>query len=110
MGRPRTMNTPRFVKAYRDRHGQLRLYLRHPQHPQVALPGPVWGSEFMAAYEAAMTAAAEAQAASTQFGASLAKPGALRAAARAYFADPLTFDGLAASTVKKRRRTLERFA
>lgn len=46
----------KYVKAYRDRHGRLRCYLRRPGHPQVALPGEPGSKVFAEAYEAAMMA------------------------------------------------------
>jgi site-specific recombinase XerD len=43
-----------FVKAYRDRHGRQRYYLRKRGMPRVPLPGPPGCAEFLAAYQAAL--------------------------------------------------------
>jgi hypothetical protein len=43
----------RYIKAYRDRHGKPRYYLRRPGFKTVALPSPAGSPEFMAAYTAA---------------------------------------------------------
>jgi integrase len=44
----------KFVKAYVDRHGRARHYLRKPGCKPVALPGLPGSDEFMAAYGAAL--------------------------------------------------------
>jgi len=44
----------RFVKAYVDRHGKARHYLRKPGSKPVALPGLPGSDEFMAAYGQAL--------------------------------------------------------
>jgi len=44
----------KFVKAYVDRHGKARHYLRQPGRKPVALPGLPGSDEFMAAYAAAL--------------------------------------------------------
>jgi integrase len=44
----------KFVKAYIDRHGKARHYLRQPGRKPVALPGMPGSDEFMAAYGAAL--------------------------------------------------------
>ena len=40
----------RYVKAYVDRHGKARHYLRRPGTNPIALPGLPGSEEFMAAY------------------------------------------------------------
>jgi integrase len=47
-----------FIKEYRDRHGHVRRYVRRRGRPNVALPGLPGSSDFMAAYEAAVSGAA----------------------------------------------------
>lgn len=112
MGRPRTLNLPPYVRHWRDKKtGRPYSRFRHPNAPERSLPGLPWSTEFMEAYQAALTAAVDAkQAAQTTIGAGLAKPGSLRAAATAYLADTGWSDGLRDSTQKKRRRVVERFA
>ena len=48
----------RYAHKFRDRHGTVRWYLRHPGYPLVRLPGAPGSPEFMAAYQAALAKAA----------------------------------------------------
>jgi hypothetical protein len=43
-----------FVKAYRDRHGKPRFYLRKRGMPRVALRGEPGSAEFLNAYQEAL--------------------------------------------------------
>ena len=45
-----------YVQEYRDRHGKVRRYFRRPGFKRVALPGTPGSPQFMAAYEAALSA------------------------------------------------------
>lgn len=54
MGRRGLGMTLRYIQTFRDRHGHERYYFRRPGCPRVALPGPLGGPEFLAAYQAAL--------------------------------------------------------
>jgi hypothetical protein len=54
------VKSPRFVKAYTDRHGHVRRYYRRRGFPATALTGEPGTAEFTASYEAA-SALKEAQ-------------------------------------------------
>ena len=45
----------RHVNKFTDRHGRVRLYFRPPGCKAVPLPGPIGSSEFMEAYNAAIS-------------------------------------------------------
>lgn len=44
----------RYIQTFTDRHGHERYYFRRPGSPRVALPGPLGGPEFLAAYQSAL--------------------------------------------------------
>jgi integrase len=48
-----------YVRTYRDRHGRLGRYFRRRGQPDTPLPGEVGSEQFMAAYQAALGAAAK---------------------------------------------------
>jgi integrase len=51
----KNVNLPPYVKAFRDRYGKMRFYLRAPGRKSVALPNPAEGkAQFAAAYTKAM--------------------------------------------------------
>ena len=52
---------PKYVNAYEDRHGKMRIYLRRPGQPQVPLPGPLYSEPFWIAYHKAMEGGAVAK-------------------------------------------------
>jgi integrase len=66
----------KFVKAYVDRHGRARHYVRRPGHKLVPLPGLPGSPEFMAAYAYALEAAPKA---TTEVGASRTRAGSISA-------------------------------
>jgi integrase len=68
------------INRFRDRHGHLRHYLRIPGRKPVTLPGEPGSPEFMAAYYAALSAAAPAPPRERL------KPGSLDALAVSYYA------------------------
>ena len=45
---------PKYVHAYRDRHGKYRIYFAKAGQPRVALPGPLNSPAFFAAYAKAI--------------------------------------------------------
>jgi site-specific recombinase XerD len=45
-----------YIQEYHDRHGKVRRYFRRPGFNRVVLPGTPGSSQFMAAYEAALSA------------------------------------------------------
>jgi len=44
-----------YIQQYRDRTGKLRHYFRRPAFSRIPLPGPPGSSEFMAAYQSALS-------------------------------------------------------
>jgi len=96
---------PKYVHAYRDRHGHLRCYFRRTGQPKITLPGKPLSAEFYAAYAAALAdfAIAPPPAARPQSGA-----GTISATIAAYYGDN-AFLVLAPSTRGNRRALLERF-
>ena len=56
----------KFVKAYVDRHGKARHYLRRPGHKAVTLPGLPGSDEFMAAYGEALANTPRVEVAATR--------------------------------------------
>lgn len=90
----------RYVRAYTDNRGKLRIYFRRPGHPQVALPAPIGGPAFVKAYAAAL-AATEPQRPR------IAAAGSLEAVAVSWLQSP-AFLNLAASTQAVQRRILTR--
>jgi integrase len=45
-----------YIQEYQDRHGKVRRYFRRPGFKRVVLPGTPGSPQFMAAYEAALSA------------------------------------------------------
>jgi site-specific recombinase XerD len=60
MGRPMTRIKLKFIHEYRNRHGEVRRYVRRPGMPKVRLPGLPGSPEFMEAYAAALSGEAPA--------------------------------------------------
>lgn len=89
------------VVADRDRHGNVRHYLRLPGKAKVRLPGEPGSPEFLAAYSSALAAAEPPQAANS------AAAGTLNALAVAYYASP-AFRRLRATSQANYRRIIER--
>jgi integrase len=92
----------RHIHRFRDRHGQVRLYLRVPGAKAVALPGPEGSPAFMAAYTAAI-----AKATPPEPGAARTLPGSLDALAVSWYRSA-AFVQLGANTQHVYRRILER--
>lgn len=92
---------PKYVNAYKDRHGKWRIYLRRPDQPQLALPGPLYSEAFWKAYHAAMNG----QRVDTP---KRAAAGSVSAAIAAYY-ESSQFKVLAKITQSTYRNTLERF-
>jgi integrase len=90
------------ISRFRDRHGHLRHYLRLPGRKPVALPGAPGSAEFMAAYNAAVTAAAADEPKKAPEPAA----GTFDALAVAYYAST-AFSNLRASTQAAYRRIVE---
>ena len=93
---------PKYVHGYVDRHGKPRHYLRRPGRKEIPLPGLPWSTEFMDAYEAALSYAAP-----VIIGAKRTKPGTVEEAVARYLGSA-AFNSLAPSTQAMRRRILER--
>jgi hypothetical protein len=94
---------PKYVHGYLDRHGKPRHYLRRPGRKKISLPGMLWSTEFMDAYQAAMN-----QAVPVSIGAKRSMPGTV-AEAVAHYLGSTVFSSLAPSTQYLRRTLLERF-
>ena len=88
------------VMRDRDRHGNVRHYLRMPGRPKVRLAGEPGSPEFMAAYSAAVAGAKPAPTSGTA-------AGSLNALAVAYYASQ-AFKRLRATSQANYRRIIER--
>jgi hypothetical protein len=99
------MKKPRYTRAFIDRHGKPRFYLRQPGLKEIPLPGLPWSPEFMAAYEAGTKGDWNA----VQIGSNKTVPGTVNAAIVSYYNLSLEFKGMAPGTQKMRRAILERF-
>jgi hypothetical protein len=93
---------PKYVHGYIDRHGKPRHYLRRPGRKEVPLSGLPWSSEFMEAYQAAMSSAPV-----VMVGANRTKPGMVEEAVARYLGSA-TFMTFAPSSQGMRRRILEK--
>lgn len=91
----------KFVKAYVDRHGKARHYLRKPGWKPVALPGLPGSDEFMAAY-----AVAAANAPRTEVAARQTRAGSINAMIVGYLGSA-DFHNLAPASQQQYRRILE---
>jgi len=91
----------RYVQAWVE-NGLARHYFRRRGQPRVQLPGLPGSPEFMAAYQAAFSAAPAV------IGTSRSKAGSVSAAIASYYASP-AFKGLAPSSQGVRRSVLEAF-
>ena len=92
-----------YVKAYRDRHGKQRHYLRKRGLPRVALPGDPGAPEFLAAYNAALTGPKAVPSAPR------ALEGSFAALCREYLASA-DFSNLRPVTKSELKRVVERLA
>ncbi len=96
----------RFVVQDRDRHGNLRTYLRLPGQPKVRLHEPVGSDEFDVEYRRAITRGPAITVAPSKPGQVV--PGSVWAACVSYFGSA-EFKGLAPRTQRVRRGILNRF-
>jgi integrase len=94
------------INSFKDRHGKVRFYFRRPGHKSVALPGRPGSTEFMAAYEVALSGETTTP---KEIGAGRVRPGTVAALTIAYF-NSIAFGNLAKGTQRERRIILERFA
>ena len=102
--RPRN---PPYIAKDRDRHGNLRIYVRVPGRPKVRIRHAMGSPEFWAAYRAAIAAEpAGAEFPTGEPRAEKPKPGSLRGLCEMYFRAP-EFTGLAPSTRRGRRGFLD---
>src|SRR5262249_1839754 len=91
---PRVMRRwPKYVDGFIDRHGKPRHYLRKPGHKAIALPGLPYSTEFMDAYQVALTNAMP-----VEIGAKRSAPGTVAEAVARYLAS-------AAFVVPQQRRS-----
>ena len=93
----------RFVKAYVDRHGRPRHYLRKPGCKPVTLPGLPGSDEFMTAYASALEAAPKA---TTEIGATRTRAGSISAMIVGYLGSA-DFHNLAPASAAQYKRILE---
>jgi len=92
----------KFVKAYLDRHGKARHYLRQPGRKPVALPGLPGSDEFMAAYGAALADTPRVEIAARQ-----TRAGSISAMVVGYLGSA-DFAGLALTSKDQYRQNFER--
>src|SRR5262245_37057572 len=100
-----------FVKAYVDRHGKARHYLRRAGYKTIALAGMPGSKEFDAVYQAALDNAAAAKPIGEK---SRSLPGSVSASIAAYYQAhewrvSQEEGGFADGTKRMRRSSLERF-
>jgi integrase len=94
----------KYVHAFVDHDGRSRHYFRRKGFRLTPLPGIFGSVEFMAAYQAALAAAAPVEIGAKR----RSGPGSLSAAIAAYYGS-LEFRALTGGTPAKRRAILERF-
>ncbi len=94
----------KYINAYKDRHGKMRWYYRR-RGKKVALPGLPGSTEFMAAYQSALSSSSTP----SEIGAGRTRPGTVAAVVAGYFASRAFRDDLAERTKQDRRRALEKF-
>jgi len=98
------------VNAFRDRHGKLRHYFRRPGCKAVPLPGLPGSTEFMDAYQAALS---DTTAPAPLIGASRTVANTVQWLVAKYLdcspASSSPFKTLAAETRRTRKNILERF-
>ncbi len=97
----------KYVNAFRDRHGRLRLYFRRPGHKSVVLKGLPGSAEFMAGYETALSGTMATS--PKPIGAGRFNAGTVAALTIAYF-NSVSFGNLTEGAKRQRRGLLERFA
>jgi len=90
-----------YVKAYVDRHGKARHYLRRPGHKAVTLPGLPGSDEFMAAYSSAL-----ANSPRVEVAAGRTRAGSISAMVVGYLGSA-DFHNLAPASQQQYRRILE---
>lgn len=103
MARLGRLRLPRYVKPARNRHGTVYYYLRRPGFALVRLPGSPYSTEFMDAYDAAMTGQQR-----EPIGAARTQAGSVSALVIAYY-DSAEFKVLKPSTQATYRNIINRF-
>lgn len=93
----------RYVNAFHDRHGRLRFYFRRRGFKSVPLTGSPGSTEFMDAYQAALSGAPRVLVGVNR------QPGTVATLMLAYLHSP-AFLALATETKRTRRNILQRFA
>lgn len=94
----------RYVQSFKDRHGKQRYYFRKRGQTPISLPGLPGSTEFMAAYQSALSDKTEAR----QIGAKRTKPGTFNALIVEYY-QSVEYKILAPSTQQTYRGIIERF-
>lgn len=90
-----------YVKAYKDRHGRQRYYLRRPGFAPITLPGEPGSKAFAEAYEAGLACAPALKS-------ERIVPGTFSALIAAYY-DTAMYADLTEGTKRTYRRALEKF-
>lgn len=96
---------PKFVHAYKDRHGKPRVYYSRTGHPKIALRGPVGSEEFWIDYHKAEKGLAQTK---PEIGADRILPGSFDDVITRYYKSP-RYLGLAPATQANTRRILDNF-
>ena len=99
---------PRYVHAYRDRHGTLRTDFRRAGR-STALPPPALSEQWWEAYRAALAGDFAEREAQRAIGAGRTRPGSVAAAFVAYTGSAAFKNGLAESTQAVHRNILARW-
>src|SRR5882762_1947702 len=95
------------VHQFRDRHGRLRHYFRRGSAKAIPLPGLVGSEEFMATYQAALSANIP-PGINSEIGADRTLPGTIDALVVAYY-KTVEWVNLKRTTHKTRKPFIERF-
>lgn len=94
----------RYVQSFEDRHGKQRYYFRRGSEKRTPLPGLPGSTEFMAAYQAALSGQGDRR----QIGIERTKPGTFNALIVEYYTSA-EFKTLAETTQSTYRGIIERF-
>ncbi len=96
---------PKYVHAYKDRHGRPRIYFNRAGQPKIALPGPLYSEAFWITYHKAKDGAAELTGGA---GASKTAKGTMSALIVEYYQSS-AFTSKAATTQSTYKNQLEAF-
>jgi integrase len=100
-----TRRLPKYVSAFMDRHGKIRVRFRYKGKADHYFKSVVWSAQFMDEYQTCLAGEA---APTIQTGKALSRPGTFNALIATYYSSP-QFKGLRSSSQATYRGILERF-